>query len=72
MPQAASRLLYALLLCLMACIASFAQGSTAQISGVISDTRGAVLPGVDENYSVVRAILSLMVMRLGAATSEPV
>src|SRR5262245_9947315 len=43
----ASRLLCASLLCLLVPIASFPQGSTAQISGVITDQSGAVLPGVE-------------------------
>src|SRR5262245_5936481 len=36
-----------LLVCLFACALAWAQGSTAQISGTVTDQSGAVLPGVE-------------------------
>jgi len=60
---AVSRLLRASFLSLLASIASFSQGSTARISGVITDQSGAVLPGVEVSITqtetgLVRTVLT--------------
>ena len=47
MKRAATRLLCGLLLGVLGCGALLGQGSTAQISGTVTDPSGAVLPGVE-------------------------
>src|SRR5437763_12149470 len=47
MERVGTGLLYGLLLGLLACGVVLGQGSTAQISGTVTDSSGAVLPGVE-------------------------
>src|SRR5215813_8296629 len=47
MKRLATRLLYLFLFGAFACNLAIGQGSTAQISGTVSDSTGAVLPGVE-------------------------
>ena len=44
------RVLIAILISLFACIGAWAQG-TAQISGIVKDQSGAVLPGAEINVT---------------------
>src|SRR5438094_9980753 len=57
-------ILVGLLVCTLMCAAAWAQ-STAQISGVVKDQSGAILPGVD-----VSATQTATGAKRGAATNE--